>query len=303
MSMITVVAQSHLGLRDGTTDKVYHLLLTACENGYQTLALWGRRGKNHSKQAKTEAGVSYAKAAAAFERLVREKIREGYAHLGGTELHHERVSLAQTYRFFANSTESDAFRERHPEAPVIIAPEDVERRNRAERQERERIEREHQAALDARAQIIERVESEIASAIPFVLPAMKVITLKRAGGVVTVVGLKPGLRAEPADARFCAIAASIGGTVDTDLLMIGEHIVALSDLGKRHPATLFRAADVFTTRRRIDVLQSAMGAAGTLGFYLPKHGRFEYFELASEGIAATIAAFIDWILKKEAHAA
>jgi hypothetical protein len=71
-----------LGLRKGTSDKVYHLSLfeggaTQRDGGWYVEALYGRRGSNLRLETKCE-GEDYNTAKKIYDKVLKEKLKKGY---------------------------------------------------------------------------------------------------------------------------------------------------------------------------------------------------------------------------------
>lgn len=64
--------------REGRSDKVYHVQLEQCEDGFVVNFQFGRRHSTLQSGTKTAAPVSYEKAKKTYDRLVAEKKGKGY---------------------------------------------------------------------------------------------------------------------------------------------------------------------------------------------------------------------------------
>jgi bifunctional non-homologous end joining protein LigD len=68
-----------LYLKSGSSDKEYHVQLVAQDGAYMVLAQNGRRGGTLTPRKKTATPVAYAVAKKAYDKLVKEKLAEGYS--------------------------------------------------------------------------------------------------------------------------------------------------------------------------------------------------------------------------------
>ena len=64
---------------EGSSDKEYHAELLAKDDGYLVNFRYGRRGTALTTGTKTATPLPYAKAKAAYDKLVREKVSKGYS--------------------------------------------------------------------------------------------------------------------------------------------------------------------------------------------------------------------------------
>lgn len=70
-------ADANLFLKEGSSDKVYRLSLFRGPDGWNVEAMYGRRGARLRPDVKCE-GAPHAGARAAYDRVLREKLRKGY---------------------------------------------------------------------------------------------------------------------------------------------------------------------------------------------------------------------------------
>lgn len=71
--------QASLYYRDGNSDKVYHAQLEPKDDGWVVNFQYGRRGSALQSGSKTAAPLAYAKAKAAYDKIVGEKVSKGYS--------------------------------------------------------------------------------------------------------------------------------------------------------------------------------------------------------------------------------
>lgn len=76
--LIAVLPESaHLFYREGSSDKVYNILLQQCETGWSVIASWGRCGSTLQTDAKAER-ETYEKAKGLFDSVLKQKLARGY---------------------------------------------------------------------------------------------------------------------------------------------------------------------------------------------------------------------------------
>jgi hypothetical protein len=300
--MNAVVEEMVLGYQEGTSDKVYGLFVVTCEVGYATVAYYGKRLGNPKKHIKTDAGVSLETALAALGRFNREKRAEGYTDLD--------PRAATSLRYYAHTTdglkfvplaERQAIIRDHPQTAKVITPEDIARQERIEQEDRARA----QAAADKERREMQRnialITRNLHVAIPFVQPSMLMVSLERANGTLVLAG--EALLSADMGSRIRGLAPLIGGTFSAKFLVVGDRIIALTDLGRRHPQSTFRPDVVFTPERKIAILRAAIESTtdDSVVFYLPIMTECVRLEL-NASVRDALRRFID-TLSAEATAA
>lgn len=70
--------QTTLYYRQGSSDKVYQASIQPRDQGFVVISIFGRRGSTQQTAVKTPSPVSYDRAKAIYEKLIREKTAKGY---------------------------------------------------------------------------------------------------------------------------------------------------------------------------------------------------------------------------------
>lgn len=78
MSTSTFVESTSLNFRDDRSDKVYHVTIERCDEGFTVNCSWGRRGSALQSSTLTKDPVSKSKACVIYDKKIDEKRAKGY---------------------------------------------------------------------------------------------------------------------------------------------------------------------------------------------------------------------------------
>lgn len=293
------IALTPLAYQAGSSDKVYILITVLCATGYQTLARYGRRGSKLQTTAKTEAGVTWATAESAFQRMLNEKLGEHYEELTGSDRLNVLAPIKDEYDIISPRDRDDVIKS-HPVTAAVTTPEERERAQRLEREERERSEQAELARQALLTHNIRKIRANIDIAIPFVEPDMRHCRLKR---VQERFYIEPAGRPDHVMTMLRELGDAIPGSFDADFLLVDDRIIALTNLGRRRPDYVFDGARVFTPARKIAILEAARAAgAGAICFYLASQSDVISIKLDDE-TRPILAGLIDLLTQKATVAA